>query len=547
MKISSIFTLVILSASLFGAKVFAASTGRYLVLMKSQISEKNLASSLKGAQIEEHLVHLNAVVVSAQNTEFQKLSHSKDVLLIEPEIFHPLPQPIRSGLLNLAVTQRFKEKQAEDTVSGFGLVPTLPWGIKAVKAREAWSMAKKGQGARVLVLDTGIDKDHPSLIMNFEKGQDFVGDEQEPYAFVDKIGHGTHVAGTIAGALNLSGFTGVAPEAKILAGRVCSQDGCSNISIARGVDWGIAENVDVISMSLGGPMSTPGERIAISRAIESHISVVAATGNDGTNRVSYPAALDGVIAVGAVDILLKKAQFSQYGPEVAVVAPGVDVVSTVPAGTGRKADVQLTVDENLPFATESLNIEGSAEVPQPVENSVVYAGLGRPEDFEKVEVKGKFALVARGEIKFIEKVENAIAAGATGLIIHNNAPGLVNATLGMTNGNRVAIPVFVITQAVGEALKEALEKQSKVSARLAVEITSYTAMDGTSMATPHVSGVVALMKAANKSLTPEQVRSILRNTAFPLGPNANNEFGAGLINAEEAVRQALGLALEPRN
>lgn len=71
------------------------------------------------------------------------------------------------------------------------------------------------------------------------------------------------------------------------------------------------------------------------------------------------------------------------------------------------------------------------------------------------------------------------------------------------------------------------------------KVTDYVAMDGTSMATPHVSGVVALMKAANKALTPVQVKDILKKTATVLSPNTNNEYGAGLVNAEAAVRASL--------
>ena len=68
---------------------------------------------------------------------------------------------------------------------------------------------------------------------------------------------------------------------------------------------------------------------------------------------------------------------------------------------------------------------------------------------------------------------------------------------------------------------------------------AYSSYSGTSMATPHVSGVVALMKAANKALTPAQVKQILQATAMPLFPNNNNEMGAGLVDAEKAVQQAI--------
>jgi len=94
-------------------------------------------------------------------------------------------------------------------------------------------------------------------------------------------------------------------------------------------------------MSLGGGFMTAAEQDALKKADTVGVSIVAASGNDGTEKVSYPAALSTAVAVGAVDVNLKKADFSQYGPELAIVAPGVDVVSTVPRGTGRGAETSI--------------------------------------------------------------------------------------------------------------------------------------------------------------------------------------------------------------
>lgn len=131
-------------------------------------------------------------------------------------------------------------------------------------------------------------------------------------------------------------------------------------------------------------------------------------------------------------------------------------------------------------------------------------------------------------------------AGAIAVVIHNNAPGMIGGSLS-TDGSTVSIPVFMIEQASGEAMRNAIAAHQTVQARMSVVATSYATMDGTSMATPHVSGVVALMKSVNHSLTPEQVRQILTQTAHPLGPNTNNEFGSGLVDAQAAVHQALSI------
>jgi serine protease len=289
-------------------------------------------------------------------------------------------------------------------------------------------------------------------------------------------------------------------------------------------------------MSLGGMWSTPAERTAISAADKAGITVVAASGNDGTAKVSYPAALPSVIAVGAIDNTLHKADFSQYGPELAVVAPGVAVVSSVPQGTGREAGVSIIVGQKATKVNAS-TFQGAREILTAESNVLVNAGIGKPEEFTAA-VKGKYALIARGEIKFTDKVQNAINAGAAGVVIYNNAPGLIQGAL--TDGTTtLPVGVFMIEQATGLEIVKQLAAGQTVSASLQTVATDYAAFDGTSMATPHVAGVVALVKAANKSLTGAQVKAILKATATPLSPNDKNEYGSGLVNAEAAVEAAL--------
>jgi len=315
-------------------------------------------------------------------------------------------------------------------------------------------------------------------------------------------------------------------------GRVCGEQGCSNIAVSQGINWGISKKVDVISMSLGGPLGTPAERRAVEAADKAGITVVAASGNDGKAKVSFPSAFPTVISVGAVDSTLKKADFSNWGPELDVVAPGVDVVSSVPLGSGRES---LVLIENSEVVSTSFS--GSPLVRSPAVNQLVAAGLGKPEDFKNVNVQGKFALILRGEIPFADKAKNAIAAGAAGVVIYNNAPGLIQGSL-TSDGSTMAVPVVMIEQTMGESIVKQLLMGKTVTASLQTIATDYASFAGTSMATPHVAGVVALLKSANKNLTSAQVMDVLKKTATPLGPNTNNEFGAGLVNAEKAVTTA---------
>jgi serine protease len=539
------FISLVLSSGAFAGE-------RYLVVMKSNQSADSAYKAFSrktdrgflnnffskesdfarvDAKVVENLANLNTIVVDADAAEIAKLQNNPDVAMVEKEIFHPAPQPMNGFVVT--------SKKSKKTFASVLAVPAQPWGIAAVKAPEAWvASPNKGAGARVLVLDTGIDAEHPSLKANFEKGQDFTG-LSTGADFTDRIGHGTHCSGTIAGVENASGFTGVAPQAKILMGRVCAENGCSNIAIARGISWGIAENVDVISMSLGGMFSTPAERSAIAFADQMGITIVAASGNNGTGVVSYPAALPTVIAVGAVDSKLEKAAFSQFGPELAIVAPGVDVVSSVPVGSGRESEVYVSV-QGVAKKVVSSTFQGVKESTAAVDTELVYAGLGKPEDFAAIDVAGKFALVSRGEIMFADKVKNAMAAKAAGVIIYNNAPGLISGAV-TQDGSILDIYAAMVEQSIGEELKAELASGHPAMASILTLKTDYSSFQGTSMATPHVAGVVALMKAAKKSLRPADIKAILQKTAQPLmGPNANNELGAGLVNAEAAVNAALG-------
>lgn len=491
-----------------------------------------------GVHVEQSLGHLNSLVVQAETAEqLQALRATGLVESIEKEVFYPAPKPILGFMPTRAWT--FNLQSAAAVVNPLDLpAPGVPWGIGAVHAPQAWGPAHKGATARVLVLDTGIDRDHPALKNNFEEGRDFTGEEASPYEYADVIGHGTHCAGTIAAVQLEEGFVGVAPEAKILAGRVCGHQGCSNIAVAAGMNWAIEKNVDVVSMSLGGPFATPVEMRAAKALNEAGITVVAASGNEAKQGVSYPAAFETSIAVGAVDHNLEKAKFSNWGPELDVVAPGVDVVSSVPMGSGRES--KALVNGNR---VKSTSFSGSPEISEAISNQLVFSGLGKPGDFPEA-VQGKFALISRGEISFADKVTAAIQAGAAGVVIFNNEAGLMNGAL-TTDGSTVAIPVVMIEQNMGVQIKAALEIGSKVEFSMQTLATNYASFAGTSMATPHVAGVVALMKAANHSLTPAQVLSILKETATALGPNSNNEFGSGLVNAERAVQAALAVVQAP--
>lgn len=313
--------------------------------------------------------------------------------------------------------------------------PSYPaqWGLAKINCPAAWDRTTGSANVVVAVIDTGIDLDHPELAPLLVPGMDMVdlginptpppgfrfeGDFQGRDSVPqDEVGHGTHVAGTIACLSNNGvGVAGVTWNCRIMPVRVLAR--IANIAnpgdvrgvgsaadIAAGIRWAVDNGARILSLSLGGPTDTQVERDAIAYAIAHGAVVVAAMGNGGPNATaSYPGAYPDVVAVGAIDQTDHLATFSQVGPHIDLVGPGVGILSTV-----------------------------------------------------------------------------------------------------WDNG--------------------------------------YATMSGTSMATPHVSGVAALVLSCNSNLTGPQVADILRQTARPLrdaptDPVPNDRYGFGCVDAEAAVNRA---------
>jgi major intracellular serine protease len=217
----------------------------------------------------------------------------------------------------------------------------IPYGLKQLQAPEIWAQGEKGSGIVVAVLDTGVDMFHPDLKPNIIDGRNFTP-EGSADNYQDNNGHGTHCAGTIAGVENEEGVVGVAPEAKLLIGKVLDSNGSGSYhSIIEGVKWATrwkgknGERTRIISMSLGGAYDDRRLEEAILEACANGIMVVVASGNEGDNRedtfeYGYPALYGECVTVGAIDANRKIAYFSNNHKQVDVIANGVDVLSTYP-------------------------------------------------------------------------------------------------------------------------------------------------------------------------------------------------------------------------
>lgn len=202
------------------------------------------------------------------------------------------------------------------------------WGITAFNLPDAWN-SSQGEGVVIGVLDTGCDLDHPDLVDNLLPGINFVKPSMPPD---DDNGHGTHLTGILVAMNNNLGVVGVAPKAKVRPVKVLDATGNGIIpNVAAGVRWCIQQKVDFISLSLGCPMPIPHLREALIEASKAGIVTFCAAGNAGnTKEVFYPAAYPETIAIGAIDPTFHRASFSNTGKELDFLAPGVDVLSTVP-------------------------------------------------------------------------------------------------------------------------------------------------------------------------------------------------------------------------
>ncbi|MGM7721848.1 S8 family serine peptidase [Metabacillus sp. Hm71] len=399
-----------------------------------------------------------------------------------------------------------------------------------------------GKGVKVAVIDTGVDYHHPDLHRNYKGGYDVIDDDKDPMETKALDGnetiHGTHVAGIIAANGKLMG---VAPEAEIYAYRALGPGGMgTSDQVIAAIEKAIKDKVDIINLSLGNSVNGPDwpTSLALDRAVEAGIVAVTSSGNSGPAvwSVGSPGTSAKAISVGASSPPLQMPYLKISG-------------------------VRTLIKMNQIQGAKPWEMHGLDEV--------VLGGIGAEQDLKK-SVNGKIVLIERGKITFTEKVLNAKQRGAKAVIIYNNVKGNFSGSLEIP----IEIPVVSISKEAGALIKKQLNKQPSVrtiykkeedeladfSSRgpvtntwgikpdvvapgVAIDSTipnGYLAMQGTSMAAPHVAGACALLKQAHPNWRPEQIKAALMNTASPL-TNVRKERlkpieqGAGRINLKEAI------------
>jgi subtilisin family serine protease len=501
--------IVLLTALWLMVLSVKARADDYIIVYRNHLQKQNMLSQ-PTFTVSRSFSIIPAVAAQLDANQVKQLRENPDVAYIEPDykIY---------ALGSVSTTT-----ESSSNIDALSSSQTIPYGITMVNAPAVWSRTK-GAGVRVALMDTGISMYHPdrgnvigsvSYVLN-ETVEDFAG-------------HGTHTSGTIAAADNNIGVVGVAPQAGLLIAKVLNNTGSGQISwLISGIEWAVNNNAKVISMSLGSYDYSAALDTACSNALGAGTLLVAAAGNDNVNTPLYPAALSSVISVMAVDQDKNKASFSNYGPDVALAAPGVDVYSTVPVDSYAVADAvwnSASHQANVVLGTANGTAGGL----------ICNCGLATGADEGNTcpdSVAGKIAHIRRGDITFAQKVAHAQSKGAIGVIISNNLDGNFFGTL----SDGTPLVVVSISKADGDELQTLAE--SGITGTVLVDADLYAYYSGTSMACPHVAGVAALVFAADHyNITPQEVSDILFNSAQDLGQSGRDDiFGYGLVDANAAL------------
>lgn len=279
---------------------------KYIVKLKSRRDEeieRSIKKNIPRGRLKNWFRFVNGLAVDADVDELKELISNPNVALVYPDY----------------------TAYALDELSG-------SWGVAKIGAGLCHEAGITGRGIKVAIPDTG-QANHPDLPPY--KGWDFTawtspGGEDGDDDPEDDNGHGTHCIGIIGARANGFGVVGVAPDSDLYALKVLNRFGSgSHSDIIQSFEWCVEHQMQVVSCSFGSRGYDPLMEEVVNMLYAQGAVIVAAAGNDGTlYAVNFPAAFSSVIAVGAVGKDGSRASFSTVGPEVEIVAPGVDVLST---------------------------------------------------------------------------------------------------------------------------------------------------------------------------------------------------------------------------
>ena len=515
--LSAILLMAVLVAAVTPVSGEPANTVRVWVTYKSGRKAEVLgALNSQNAQFHYDFPELEAYVVTLPETALNGILRNPFVLDVEADPARTPIEPVKTEPLAIYA----------DSLDNSG--QTVPWGIDAVQARDVWDSdrdtveddgAPTGAGVTVCIIDSGYYAGHQDL----KDASDGMSQVDDNY-LTDGNGHGSHVAGTIGALNNGLGVVGVSPGAiDYHIVKIFNNDGVWTASsdLVAAIYECQSGGADVISMSLGGTFKSRTEEKAFDSLYSDGILHVAAAGNDGNTRLSYPASYSSVISVAAIDSNEAIADFSQQNSAVELAAPGVSVLSTVPW-----SDLTKVAVDGEDYAASLIEFASTNDASGALADGGLCTTTGS--------WSGMVVLCERGDISFYDKVMNVQNSGGVAAVIYNNVPGSFLGTLG--EGYTSNIIAVSISQEAGQYLVlNKLGSTALVDYNLVKPGSGYEAWDGTSMATPHVAGVAALLWSADLTRTNVEIRDALTATARDLGAaGRDNAFGYGLVQAYDA-------------
>ncbi|MEW9701626.1 S8 family peptidase [Paenibacillus sp. SI8] len=259
-----------------------------------------------------------------------------DVAYVEPHFLyltngytHSDPASTRSDDYYSDSTSANSSTISQNFMPNDNLYSKYQWNLPLIETVQGWQLNRGAKDVVVAVVDTGVDLQHPDLQGQLLPGYNVISGTDTPQ---DDVGHGTHVTGVIAALVNNNlGVAGMTWYNKVLPVKVLDQTGAgSTYSVAQGIIWAADHGAKVMNLSLGNYADSGFLHDAIKYAYDKDVALIAASGNDNTERPGFPAAYPEVFAVAATDAENNKAPFSNYGDYIDVAAPGVSIASTYP-------------------------------------------------------------------------------------------------------------------------------------------------------------------------------------------------------------------------
>jgi len=287
---------------------------QYFVTFKTEVNE-GIITENNGEIIKEFTVS-PSVLVKLSKGSVAAIEQADEVISVEPNVEVKISgyEDIDWGSIDIDPQEQL-----------------VPWNIDYIGSTYAHQLGISGKGIRIGIIDSGINP-HKDLKVS---GGINILDNSEDY--FDGYGHGTKVAGIIGALDNSYGLLGVAPDADLYSIKVLKNDGKGLISdVVTGIEWAIENKMNIVNLSLQTNVETDILREAVKKANENNILLVASSGNMGGTKkddtVTYPAAYDEVISVGAINKNGERYVHSSAGKRIDISAPGELVYTTVQSG-----------------------------------------------------------------------------------------------------------------------------------------------------------------------------------------------------------------------